>query len=259
MSDTAHRIQAVGLDSRPADYLRQIGAQRPFAPLLPIDDMMIAAFTETLRAPGFWACESAVDILRDRLQRRQTIQDAVFAPAARLAGAYWSSDVWSFLDVTVAVSRLKRLLVQEVRQRHRPPNVGARSILLSAAPGETHDFGLHYVALAFERAGYAVDLRTGADEAELMAALVMHRYDLVGLSLSAECLLDRLTLFIGNVRNKDKTRDVLFLVGGNAFVSRPEYAVGVGADFLATDPDTAVYLAQLRLGSHAGREQALAR
>ncbi|VVT04477.1 cobalamin B12-binding domain-containing protein [Rhizobium sp. EC-SD404] len=259
MSDTAHRIHAVRPNGRSADYLRQIGAKRPFAPLLPIDEVMIAAFTETLRAPGFWACERSVDILRDRLQPRQTIQDAVFSPAARLAGAYWSSDVWSFLDVTVAVSRLKRLLAQEARQNHQAPKIGARSILLSAAPGETHDFGLHYVALAFERAGYAVDLRTGADEAELMSALVMHRYDLVGLSLSAQCLLDRLTLFIGSVRNRDKTRDVLFLVGGNAFVSCPEYAACVGADFLATDPDTAVFLAQLRLGSHAGREQALAR
>jgi methylmalonyl-CoA mutase cobalamin-binding domain/chain len=162
---------------------------------------------------------------------------------ARHSGLLWCQDRMNFVDVTLLVSRLKRLYLQALRPSLPWQGQGSGSLLIASVPGDQHDFGLMMVANSFQQAGFAVDFPTGATESELIYQVAGTRYDVIGLSLATEDLLVRLPMFIRLMRNRSKNKNVLFLVGGNAFRNFPERARAVGADFVANDPATAVLLA----------------
>ncbi len=184
-----------------------------------------------------------IRIVLDRARLGGLAAERLLAATARHSGLLWCQDRMNFVDVTLLVSRLKRLYLETCQPSRPWQGHAAGGLLLASAPGDQHDFGLMMVSSAFSQAGYAVDCAVGASESELIYQAAGTRYDVIGLSLASEDLLVRLPMFIRLMRNRSKNRNVLFLVGGNAFRNFPERARAVGADFVANDPATAVLLA----------------
>ncbi len=123
-----------------------------------------------------------------------------------------------------------------------------RRIILTAAPGEMHTFGLSMVAGFFESAGWEVAQMPEADVAD---AVSRQNFGVVGFSLGRETGLEALSAAIRNVRRVSCNPSLAVMVGGKSFLDRPELVSIVGADMTASDGVTAVLLAQSFLDMRA--------
>ncbi|RYX95652.1 MAG: cobalamin-binding protein [Bradyrhizobiaceae bacterium] len=205
------------------------GAIEAFAALaLGDDDVAAFAYVETQIASGM----SAEVVLLDLL-----------APAARHLGTLWESDATDFATVTLAVSRLQRIMrrisdtfVEEgVALGQNTGSGGGESVLLTIIPGEQHSFGLSMVAEFFRRAGW--NLCTGPFEShqELTSLVHTHWFDVIGFSVSSDRRLDELKKDIGDIRRDSRNRHVGIILGGPMLIAQPGLVALLGADMMSVD------------------------
>lgn len=191
----------------------------------------VAAFVERLRAEG--ASLEAVFL-------------NLLAPTARRLGQMWESDHCDFTAVTIGLWRLQRALhdLSPAFQIDAEMAHPARSVVLTAMPGEQHTFGLSMVAEFFRRAGWDVIDGPVATASELLSSLRLHAVGVIGISVSGERHLESLTLLIRDIRRASRHRELRVIVGGAVFIDHPEFVRQVGADGTATDARQAVALAE---------------
>lgn len=160
----------------------------------------------------------------------------LFEPAARQLGKMWQRDTTDFAQVTLAVSRLQRLMRQlvEKQQALMPHQVGG-SALLTTVSDEQHSFGMLMAAEFFARAGWTLCLGPFASQAEFVTALNGQWLDIVGFSVSSDRKLDRLASDIALVRRHSRNRKVGIILGGQMVREHPELAAHVGADMVSVD------------------------
>lgn len=172
----------------------------------------------------------------------------LLVPVARRLGQLWEADACHFTDVTVGVARLHQAM------RDGPWALGASAalsgpgdaprILLAAAPGSQHTFGLSMVAEYFYHDGWDVS----ADFATTVSA-VGHRsarewFDVVGFSLGSEELLPALARAIAEVRRNSLNTAARIIIGGPLFVVKPELSAHLDADACVTDGERAPRIAR---------------
>lgn len=177
------------------------------------------------------------------------------APAARLLNTYWSDDVASFVDVTIALGRLQQAVRDlSLYGLHAigPAHLG-RSALFACAPGEQHTFGLVLVEDFFRRAGWRtqMSLEGGADA--LIGDARSASFDVFGVTASCDALADRIEPMIAAVRRASLNKDIRVFVGGRLFEERPELVGAVGADGTAADAREAVLIADGAVMRQASR------
>ncbi|MGD0720606.1 MAG: cobalamin-dependent protein [Roseiarcus sp.] len=182
----------------------------------------------------------------DRLRRRGGTTDLTvldfLASTARCLGTLWESDHYDFVDVTIGLRRLHNLLAEFSPSLETTANSAqSRRAILTPAPGETHIFGVAMVERCFQSAGWRALF---ADSPGHLASLRANWVDVIGYSLSCDRYLDDLAAAIPRARAASKNPSVIVLVGGAAFVRRPELALLVGADATALDANAAVETAQ---------------
>ena len=176
----------------------------------------------------------------------ETLLLDLLAPTARLLGIMWEQDLCDFTDVTIALSRLQRLLRSlsanaELSEEWVP---AGPSILLSVTPGEQHTFGLSLVSEFFRRAGWSVFEEVPETEQDIVQRVREQSFSMVGFSLSGEVLRDRLSSVINSVRMFSCNRKVGVIVGGPVFQEHPDWVALVGADASASDGLEAVVQSQ---------------
>jgi len=213
-------------------------------PLAKPDAQQIEAFTQLVLDSNLSAASDAV---RNHLAKGYSAESMfldLLAPAASLLGRLWDEDLCDFIEVTVGVARLQLLLSQ-----YRPePKVSFhdehRSALLMGAPGELHTFGVALVEQFLQVAGWQVVSGLASSPSQISNLVSSTWFDVVGLTLSCETRLDRLTASIQSIREVSRNRSVGIMVGGPVFLDKPELVERVGADASAVDAPTAVLLAQ---------------
>lgn len=199
--------------------------------------------------------------IAERFDDPDTAFEALFEPAARLVGEGWRADTYDFFKVTIALSRLQRLLRQFsiVFPKQQKP-IFNKSILLMPSPGEQHNFGLTLVAERFRRHGWHVDHRGETDEALIRKTMSDNDYRIVGFSLSAERLLSRLASTISSLRSTWRDQPLSILVGGRCFADASQADIDKnlgesGADFAASSATDAIFFAEscidVRMGGRA--------
>ena len=155
-----------------------------------------------------------------------------FARIARLIGEHWVEDRCNFLEVTVAVGRLQRLL-------HKIPSQSVVKVghnldaplLLACAPGEQHTFGLEVLSWMFKRCGWRVHTLAGESaEDRILDEVSSTPYAVVGLSLSTNRKIDALKRSVGRIKQVSKNSDIAVMVGGRVFQDEVSLAVAAGAD-----------------------------
>ena len=191
----------------------------------------VARFVRLLRGTGAEAAPALVDVLVARGIPRNELYLNLLAPAARMIGDMWLDDECSFADVTMVVARLHQILNGlRDEQPVSAPLPDAPTILLSAAPGEQHSFGIAVVETVFQEAGWQTRLSNTNDAEELLEQVRNRRFDAVGISLSHGALADVLRATVMRLRSVSINRDIVVLVGGPSFQSLPDLAHYVGAD-----------------------------
>jgi MerR family transcriptional regulator, light-induced transcriptional regulator len=188
--------------------------------------------------------EAAIDYVRHLLNSGVPFQDILLelmAPAARVLGERWEDDQASFVEVALGVSRMHRILrAFDGVPSHLWSHAGhGRKALLMPAPGELHTFGLRLVQEFLLRESWTVTNLTVQDLSQLGDIVAGEFFDIVGLSLSGETLIDTFKSAIRVIRVKSRNPNIKVIVGGHLFVERPELINSSTADAYAVDaPDT---------------------
>jgi methanogenic corrinoid protein MtbC1 len=121
-------------------------------------------------------------------------------------------------------------------------------------PGEQHSFGLMMVGEFFRRQGWDVHSATGAPGREIVGMLRQQWFSMVGFSMACDSRIDKLATLIREIRRASRNPHVGVLVGGKAFLDRPELTALVGADATARDGQQAVLKAETLLALLAREE-----
>ena len=170
----------------------------------------------------------------------ETIFLELLAPAARELGALWESDATDFASVTLAVSRLQRIMRRLGESAPDQAGLGGgESVLLTIIPGEQHSFGLSMVAEFFRRAGWNLCTGPLASHQELTSLVHNHWFDVVGFSVSSDRRLDELKKDIRDIRRDSRNRHVGIILGGPMVIAQPDLVASMGADMMSADATTA--------------------
>ncbi|MCE4226017.1 cobalamin-binding protein [Methylobacterium sp. C25] len=209
----------------------------------------IATFSALLLDPAAEDVTGHVVALLDEGLSLDGLLLELLTPAARDLGRMWEEDECDFVDVTVAVGRL-HAVARELCSKLEDGSWGAhgRSILLVPSPGETHTFCLSIVASFFREAGWDV---TTSDTDLGLDLLRAEWFDVVGVTLSCDVLLPRLTDAVRVMRTASCNRSVRVMVGGPLFARHPEQLKASGADAMAVDARIAPRIAESLLEKQA--------
>jgi methanogenic corrinoid protein MtbC1 len=200
---------------------------------------MVETFTHLVFSPDESDAAALVGQLAADGVGAECLMLDLLAPAARLMGEMWSRDEATFIDVTLGLSRIQRLMRQ-----FRLPAAGLAAergtALLMPAPGEQHVLGLRMVEELLLRDGWLVRAVLSASEAMAGQFAADEAFDFVGFSLSGERFLPDLRSAIREVRAQSRNPNVRIMVGGVAFAGQGRIAPPLDADAVVADAHEAV-------------------
>jgi len=212
-----------------------------------LDDDEVEEFVRIIRGLTEAGLDGYISGLLEDGTKPEAIYLDLMAPAARRLGELWEEDACSFMEVSLSLGRMQRVLRRLEGQflSMTADDLGnGKRILLTGLSGEQHTLGLILVAEFFIRDGWAVEVGTPFGEADPVSRLAEEWYDVVGFSLACDVHLDRLTREIRRARQVSRNRGLRVLVGGPPFVGEPELARRVGADGSAVDARRAPKVAE---------------
>ena len=209
------------------------------------DDVLLLA--ELLLREDFDACERFVERFRQAGYTPEQIMLELLAPAARHLGRQWEDDSCQFTEVTLGLGRIQGMVFAMSQDRldadtdagPAAASAGRRALLL-AMPGSHHTLGVLMLSEFFRRNAWDVCDESCDDPREICAVVKDHWFDLVGLSASTDAQVKLLPSVILALRRQSRNPDLVVMVGGPSFNQDPDLAQGVGADFTASDAQSAV-------------------
>lgn len=224
----------------------------------PVPPALTAAIARELSAADVEAFVSAVRSLDDdrAVQFVQTILaegatiEAVYldlmAPTARRLGELWESDECDFVEVTVSLGRMQRML-RDLSQLFladgmRSEPVG--SVLLTCIPGEQHTLGIIMVGEFLLRDGWRVLVGAPWSDSDLLTMVGSEWYDVIGFSVGCESRLPLLRRDMRRLKAASRNPHVQFMVGGQVFIDDPARAEQVGANAIANSAREAPVIAR---------------
>lgn len=187
------------------------------------------------------AVQHVQDLIDEGVSFQRILLD-LMAPAARELGEQWENDKMSFVEVTLGVARMHRILREfdGVPEHMWSKSGDGRHALLLPVPGELHTFGLRLVQEFLLRESWSVTNRP-VESPDLLKFVVRNgHYDIAGLSLSGETMIEPFLTSIKTIREHSVNRDIRIIVGGHLFVERPDLINTCGADAYGADAPSTV-------------------
>jgi len=228
----------------------------PSAPERTIDPLEAEHFAERVLSQEAWALIERIEGYLALGVSIDAILLDLLAPAARRLGRAWHEDRCDFVDVTMGLWRLQEI-VHELAARIpgiAPAPGDDRRALFAAMPGDQHSFGMVMVEEFFRRNGWRTASLPAGSRDDLTALVRRQPFDLIGLTVSYDGMLDRVAAVIEEIRRASRRQGVTVMVGGRVFVERPELAALCGADGTAPDARQAVGRAEILLEMRAFRD-----
>jgi methanogenic corrinoid protein MtbC1 len=204
----------------------------------------IFAFGGALISPDNLAADQFLQTMRARGHSEATLSLGLMAETARHLGALWEEDRCNFVEVTIGVARLQKML-RVSSGVCEPAFAGKRQrVILCALTREQHVFGVDMVACFLRHAYWDVDLRKGVDAQHVSDAVSREWFAVLGFTLSAQSGLEALCRAVQSGRAASVNSAIGILVGGPLFRRHPDLAAQVGADAVAADAASASLLAK---------------
>ena len=172
-------------------------------------------------------------------------------PAARLLGELWNEDKADFVDVTIGVSRLQRLVHLFEGLGQIPEYDAKRRVLLAAAPGEQHSLGSTIVQKFLRAGGWHVWSCASPNIAEPAEIVATEWFGVVGFSLGSDVHVEQLRDAITMVRERSLNRKIGIMIGGSAVSRDADLVNKVGADGTAANGPAAVVVLAKKLLAEA--------
>ncbi len=193
---------------------------------------------------------SYLESLRERGLSLDLLHQELLEPTARHLGDLWNQDHLDFLDVTIGVARLQRMVHYFARLDQIPFYDELRRVLVVQTPGELHSFGITVIRRFLTAGGWNVHALPHMTVEQIEEAVSKEWFGVAGFSLASAVNLDQLTDAIAQVRKSSRNANIGIMVGGPAFTADPSLVQRVGADGMAVNGPSAVILAKKLLASH---------
>jgi MerR family transcriptional regulator, light-induced transcriptional regulator len=220
--------------------LRKAPAPRPPASSEPTEASPVEQFAALALGNNDEAPFAYVQGMLAREASVESIFLDLLAPAARHLGILWESDAADFANVTLAMTRLQRIMRQLGEHFCEETVQGnGETVLLTIIPGEQHSFGLSMVAEFFRRAGWNLCTGPFSSHQELTSLVHNHWFDVVGFSVSSDRRLDELKRDIRDIRRGSRNQQVGIILGGPMVIAQPDLVASMGADMMSADATTA--------------------
>ncbi|MCA3555240.1 B12-binding domain-containing protein [Aestuariivirga sp.] len=213
-------------------------------PAVPLRSAEIAELARLLLGPENEDAFNFVLKLRDGGVSLDDLHAELLEPAARLLGELWTEDKADFLDVTIGMSRLQRLVHVFEGLGQIPDYDEKRRVLLAAAPGEQHSLGSTIVQKFLRAGGWHVWSCHTATPDEPAGIVAREWFGVVGFSLGSDVHVPSLKEAIRLVRERSLNPRIGIMIGGSAVARQPELVDAVGADGTAANGPAAVILAR---------------
>lgn len=204
----------------------------------------ISGLAEIVLGNDLEAAMAYVIVLRDQGLSMDTLFVELLEPTARYLGHLWDEDECDFIDVTLGVARLQKLLATFNNSHMLPGLDKRRNVLMAVTPGDQHYFGATMVERFLLAAGWTVQSEFNGNSAKIADLARMEWFAVAGLTAGSERLLGALKETITLVREKSCNPAIGIMVGGPMFTTNPSLAFEVGADATAPNAPTAVLIAQ---------------
>jgi methanogenic corrinoid protein MtbC1 len=182
--------------------------------------------------------------LKDEGVSLDDLHAELLEPTARLLGELWNEDKADFVDVTIGVSRLQRLVHEFEGLGQIPDYDEKRRVLLAAAPGEQHSLGSTIVQKFLRAGGWHVWSCASPNIDEPAEIVSKEWFGIVGFSLGSDVHLQSLQDAIKLVRKRSLNPKIGIMIGGAAVTRDPGLVATVGADGTAANGPAAVLLAK---------------
>ncbi len=204
----------------------------------------IATLADIVLGNDLEAATAYVIKLRERGLAMDTLFIELLEPTARRLGEMWNRDECDFIDVTLGVARLQKLLAV-FNDTHAIPALDTRrQVLLAMTPGDQHYFGVSMVERFLLAAGWQVQTELSATIEEIADAARRQWFAVAGFTAGSERQLDILRSTIALVRKHSLNPAIGVMVGGPMFTANPALAAEVGADATAPNAPAAVLVTQ---------------
>jgi len=213
-------------------------------PVIPLRTAEIAELTQLLLGPDNEDATNFVLKLKDGGVSLDDLHAELLEPAARLLGELWSEDKADFLDVTIGMTRLQRLVHVFEGLAQIPDYDDKRRVLLAAAPGEQHSLGSTIVQKFLRAGGWHVWSCSSTNVEEPASLAAREWFGVVGFSLGSDVHVPSLQQAIALVRQRSLNPKVGIMIGGSAVTRDPDLVQKVGADGTAANGPAAVILAK---------------
>jgi methanogenic corrinoid protein MtbC1 len=211
----------------------------PALPSVVVEPAHVDLFVKACLSSDEEACPQIVSaMIADGLSLERICLD-LLSPAARTLGTMWEEDDADFLEVTLGLGRMQRV-VRDLGRR-----VGGAALLsedagqafLCAMPDEQHSLGLAMLAEFFVADGWGVTVGPPIGVQDVLAEIGAHWYDVVGVSAGIVERAPKIAELVRRIRAASLNADLVVIVGGQAFADDAELVHEVGAD--ASPPDAA--------------------
>jgi methanogenic corrinoid protein MtbC1 len=190
------------------------------------------------------AAATYVTIMRDRGLSMETLYIELLEPTARHLGEMWDNDECDFIDVTIGVGRLQKLLAI-FNETYTLPELGTRRrVLMATTPGNQHSFGASMIERLLSAAGWQVDAEYSGVADDIINVVSRNWFAVIGLTAGSDRQLEALKSIIVEIRKESQNEAIGIMVGGPMFIENPEMASAMGADATAPNAPTAVLAAQ---------------
>lgn len=204
----------------------------------------VSGLAEIVLGSDLEAAVAYVIVLRERGLAMETLFLELLEPTARHLGTLWDRDECDFIDVTLGVARLQKLLAIFNLTHDLPALDERRNVLMAVTPGDQHYFGATMVEKFLLAAGWQVRTEFSATEDEIADAARSEWFAVAGLTMGSELKVEKLRSTIRKLRARSCNPDISVMVGGPVFAQQPALVEAVGADATASTAPAAVLVAQ---------------
>jgi methanogenic corrinoid protein MtbC1 len=198
---------------------------------------------QILLGPDNHTASSFILSLRDQGLSLDDLYTALLGPTAVHLGELWDEDRIDFVDVTLGVARLQRLVMSFEGLSEVHDQDEKRKILLVGAPGEQHRLGNSIIQRFFRSSGWHVWTCTAPDAEKIDQIAAEEWLGVVGFSLNLDNNMNGLCSVIRKIRANSVNPKVGVIVGGSAIQRNPHWVSEIGADGTAANGPAAVILA----------------
>lgn len=207
-----------------------------FSELVALDQSQVALLTQA----AIKSMEETRKILMKWRSQGHSLKDTYLfgiTGSARLIGELWSRDAMDFVNVTIALSRLHRVMHEFSQEFLSEGNAESNglSLLLMTEPGSQHGLGVFMLSEFFRQAGWRVTLASPQDIVDFKRIFLSDWFDAVVLSISTDRQIDAVAKSLVELSNTTANPNLKIYVGGPMAQVSPEAINWDGTLLLQTD------------------------